>query len=282
MSVWPVLVGVFAGLTILLVLMMRLGRRVVTAGADRVAGEIEASLAEAFVFANRQKVAFWSMVAIVGLPVVGYVLSGSVFGAAAALVVALLAPQRVVAVMRKRRIGQLETQLPDVLLMMAGGLRAGASFSIALESVVSESPAPISQELGLLVRELRLGIDLDVAMRNVEKRIPVPDFLMVSAAVTISREVGGNLAEALESVARTLSAKLQMEGKIRALTSQGRMQGIVMTLLPIGLMAVLRVLEPEAMAPLFSERIGWMTLGVIAVMEVIGYKAISKITNIDV
>jgi tight adherence protein B len=166
--------------------------------------------------------------------------------------------------------------------MMAGALRAGASFPIALESMVAESSAPISQEFELLMREIRLGIDLDIAMHNVEARIPVPDFLMVTAAVTITREVGGNLAEALESVARTLQQKLQMEGKIKALTSQGRMQGIVMTCLPLFLMVVLRFMEPAAMAPLFSEPIGWGTLAVIAVMEFLGYQSISRITRIDV
>jgi tight adherence protein B len=148
--------------------------------------------------------------------------------------------------------------------------------------VVHETPAPISQEFDLLMREIRLGIDLDIAMRNVERRIPIPDFLMMTAAVTIAREVGGNLAEALESVARTLREKLTMEGKIKALTSQGRMQGIVMTCLPLFLMLVLRFMEPKAMAPLFTEPVGWATLAVIGVMELLGYFSISKITNIDV
>jgi tight adherence protein B len=153
---------------------------------------------------------------------------------------------------------------------------------MALDSVVQESLPPLAEEFDLLMREIRLGIDLDVAMRNIEKRIPIPDFMMVTAAITIAREVGGNLAEALESVARTLREKLQMEGKIRALTSQGRMQGIVMTCLPLLLMVVLRFIEPKAMAPLFSEPIGWATLGVIAAMEFLGYQSISKITRIDV
>ncbi|MDN7528224.1 type II secretion system F family protein [Burkholderia orbicola] len=282
MNLVVLLATIFVGFAIFVTIAIRLGRRAVKTRSKRVVNEIEASLAEAFVFANRQRVALLSLVSIILMPPITYLLFGSVLFAGLALVVALTAPGRMLAIMRRRRTSQLERQLPDVLLMMAGALRAGASFAVALESVVSESPAPISQELELLVRELRLGIDLDIAMQNIEKRIPVPDFLMVTAAVTISREVGGNLAEALESVARTLGAKLQMEGKILALTSQGRMQGIVMTLLPVGLMFVLDFMEPDAMAPLFHDRIGWMTLGVIGVMEFLGYKAISKITNIDV
>lgn len=219
---------------------------------------------------------------MIGLPVMAFLLTRSIVIALLAAPIAMTLPKKYFKRMRKKRIETLEQQLPDALLMMSGALRAGASFPSALEAVVHETTAPISQEFDLLMREIRLGIDLDIAMRNVEKRIPIPDFLMMTAAVTIAREVGGNLAEALESVARTLREKLQMEGKIKALTSQGRMQGIVMTCLPLFLMLVLRFMEPKAMAPLFTDPIGWATLAVIGVMELLGYVSISKITNIDV
>nr|WP_235850881.1 type II secretion system F family protein [Paraburkholderia piptadeniae] len=262
--------------------MARAAHLVLARGARHLASEVEQSLADVFVFVNRQKAATATLLAMAALPVLALMLSGSVLFALASLPLAWLVPRRVLGWMRARRIRTLERQLPDTLLMMAGALRAGGSFPIALESAVQESVPPISQEFDLLLREIRLGIDLDIAMRNIEKRIPVPDFMMVTAAVTISREVGGNLADALESVARTLQSKLQMEGKIRALTSQGRMQGIVMTCLPLFLMMVLRALEPVAMAPLFTTPIGWGTLAVIAVMEWLGYRSIARIVRIDV
>ncbi|WP_238271314.1 type II secretion system F family protein [Paraburkholderia terrae] len=251
-------------------------------GTRHLASEVEQSLADVFVFVNRQKAAAATLSAMIVLPVLAFALSGSFLVALASLPLVWFVPRKVLAWMRARRIRTLERQLPDMLLMIAGALRAGASLPIALESGVQESAPPISQEFDLLLREIRLGIDLDIAMRNIEKRIPVPDFMMVTAAVTISREVGGNLAEALESVARTLRDKLQMEGKIRALTSQGRMQGIVMTCLPLFLMMVLRAMEPVAMAPLFTTPIGWGTLAVIAVMEFLGYQSIVRIVRIDV
>ena len=282
MSLPIVLTLSFFGSLALIFLISRMGSATLRAGTRQMAGEIESSLADAFVFVNRQKAAAWSLVFMVGLPVAVFLLTGSMLIAVASVPIAMAVPKRFLARMRKKRIEALEKQLPDALLMMSGALRAGASFPIALEAVVQESAAPISQEFDLLMREIRLGIDLDVAMRNVEKRIPIPDFLMMTAAVTIAREVGGNLAESLESVARTLREKLQMEGKIRALTSQGRMQGIVMTCLPLFLMLVLRFMEPKAMAPLFGEPVGWATLAVIGVMELLGYFSIKKITNIDV
>ncbi|ABE33073.1 type II secretion system (T2SS), F family protein [Paraburkholderia xenovorans LB400] len=282
MSLPLILALAFFGSLFLIFLLSRMGTSTLRAGSRQMAGEIESSLADAFVFVNRQKAAAWSMVVMVGLPVIVFLFSHSILFALASVPIAMMLPKKYLKRMRKKRIEALEKQLPDALLMMSGALRAGASFPAALEAVVYETAPPISQEFDLLMREIRLGIDLDIAMRNVEKRIPIPDLLMMTAAVTIAREVGGNLAEALESVARTLREKLQMEGKIRALTSQGRMQGIVMTCLPLFLMLVLRFMEAKAMAPLFSEPVGWATLAVIGVMECLGYFWISRITNIDV
>ncbi|NPT39058.1 type II secretion system F family protein [Paraburkholderia xenovorans] len=282
MSLPIILALAFFGSLFLIFLLSRMGTSTLRAGSRQMAGEIESSLADAFVFVNRQKAAAWSMVVMVGLPVIVFLFSHSILFALASVPIAMMLPKKYLKRMRKKRIEALEKQLPDALLMMSGALRAGASFPAALEAVVYETAPPISQEFDLLMREIRLGIDLDIAMRNVEKRIPIPDLLMMTAAVTIAREVGGNLAEALESVARTLREKLQMEGKIRALTSQGRMQGIVMTCLPLFLMLVLRFMEAKAMAPLFSEPVGWATLAVIGVMECLGYFWISRITNIDV
>lgn len=282
MSLSIILGMAFFGIVFLIWIVARMGTSSLKAGSRQMVGEIESSLADAFVFVNRQKMAAWSIVTIVGLPILALLLTHSIIIALALVPLALTLPKKYLARMRKKRIETLEKQLPDALMMLSGALRAGASFPTSLEAVVHEAAAPISQEFDLLMREIRLGIDLDVAMRNVEKRIPVPDFMMVTAAVSIAREVGGNLAEALESVASTLREKLQMEGKIKALTSQGRMQGVVMTCLPLFLMLVLRFIEPKAMAPLFNQPVGWATLAVIAVMEFLGYKSITKITNIDV
>ncbi|KVQ09543.1 type II secretion system F family protein [Burkholderia ubonensis] len=249
---------------------------------QRVATEVESNLADLFIFINTQQVAGLSALAVFVLPLMVYLVLQNVLFTAVSVPLAFMLPRLWVGRMRTKRLRDIESQLPDALLMMSGALRAGASFPIALESVAQESRPPISQEFDLLLREIRLGVDLPVALRNMERRIPVSDFLMVTAAISISREVGGNLAETLESVARTLREKQQMEGKIRSLTAQGKMQGWVMTGLPIFLIFVLRHMEPKAMAPLFDSAIGWGVLLVIGVMEFIGYQAIKKITHIDV
>ncbi|EHP39912.1 flp pilus assembly protein TadB [Cupriavidus basilensis OR16] len=277
-----VLAGAFAVTMFLAWGMLFHGRKWFVKRTQRVASEVESNLADLFIFINTQQVAGLSALMVFVLPMVVYAVSQNVLFTAVSVPLSFMLPRLWVRRMQTRRLRELEEQLPDALLMMSGALRAGASFPIALESVAQESRPPISQEFDLLLREIRLGVDLMVALRNMERRIPVPDFLMVTAAISISREVGGNLAETLESVARTLREKQQMEGKIRSLTAQGKMQGWVMTGLPIFLIFVLRHMEPKAMAPLFNTPMGWGTLLVIGVMEFIGYQAIRKITNIDV
>jgi tight adherence protein B len=177
---------------------------------------------------------------------------------------------------------KFERQLPDALVMLSGTLRAGASIPNALDSLIAESPVPLSQEFSLLVRERKLGVDLDTALENMERRIPLEDLSMALSAIRISREVGGDLAATLESLADTLRRKLTMEGKIESLTAQGKLQGIVMSGLPVLLMLILLKLEPATMSLMFTTKIGWAVLFLVLCMQVLGFLAIRKITRIDV
>ncbi|MBV8031887.1 MAG: type II secretion system F family protein [Betaproteobacteria bacterium] len=240
------------------------------------------SLKDMFIFVDPAKMFRLNAIALFVVPTLVWFVTRNLLFAAAAAVVIILLPRFAVGFLQKKRLRQLELQLPDALLMVAGSMRAGAALTVALESMVSESRPPISQEFELLLREQRVGVDFDTALRNMEKRIPLQDFTMVISGMRISREVGGNLADILESLADTLRRKHTMEGKIDSLTAQGRMQGIVMTCLPIFLIFVLRFMEPEAMAPLFDTLLGWGVLAVVGVMEAIGYVFIRKIVNIDV
>lgn len=240
------------------------------------------TLADMFIFLDPQKMFRYNVIAMVALPVVVYLLTSNPVFAFAALIAAFVLPKYYVSSMRKKRFKTLEKQLPDALLMITGAMSAGASINIAIESMVSEQRPPIAQEFDLMMREMRIGVDFDTALKNMEMRNPIPDFALVIAALRISREVGGNLAEILNSLASTLREKQTMEGKIASLTAQGKVQGVVMTGLPLLVMFGLTQIEPVAMAPLFSTWPGWITLLVIGVMEILGYFFIQKITAIDV
>lgn len=244
--------------------------------------EEEGGLRDMFIAVDPQKLFYYNMAALFIVPGLLWGFTGNAVLVVGAAIFIIIFPRLYVRWLKKRRFEKFEKQLPDALLMVSGAMRAGASLTVAMESMVKEQQPPLSQEFDLLLREQRVGVDFDTALKNMEKRLPIQDFIMVVSGMRISREVGGNLADILETLADTLRMKHQMEGKIKALTAQGKMQGLVMTSLPLFLMFILTHMEPEAMAPLYDTFVGWGTLSVIAVMEVIGYVAIQKIVSIDV
>jgi len=197
-------------------------------------------------------------------------------------VVAIAAPSVYFRVKSRKRKLKMVTQLPDVLLMLASSLRSGTSLQIAMDLAIRETPAPLSQELGVVVREQRLGMAMEDALESMARRLKMEEIDLIVSAMTIARDVGGNLAETLDRLAGTLRAKATMEGKIRALTAQGKLQGLIVGLLPIFLMGALSFLQHDAMAPLFHTIMGYAVLGVIGILELFGFLWIRKIVSIDV
>lgn len=184
--------------------------------------------------------------------------------------------------LRRRRRARLIEQMPDALTMLSSSLKAGASLQVAMSMVVSESAAPISQEFSMVLRAQRLGMSLDDSLQGMGKRLDMEDMDLFVSAMTIAKDVGGNLAEILERLAATLRAKAAMEGKIRALTAQGRLQGWVVGLLPLVLGAVLCAMDPDAMSPMFTTTYGWGVLAGIALLLSLGGGFIRKIVTIDI
>lgn len=241
-----------------------------------------ANLTDMFMFVDPHRLFLLNIAAVIVFPMLAWVITQHVITAILTAVGVMLFPWWIYRMMRQRRMKKFEQQLPDAFIAVASSLQAGASLQMALESLVTEQPAPLNQEFELLTRQLRIGVDLETGLNNMEKRLPIPDFVVALSAIKISREVGGNLIEVMETLADTLRRKAGMEGKIESLTSQGRLQGKVMTGLPILLAVVLLQIEPEAMSKLFTTEIGWATLAIVVVMEVLGFLSIKKITDIDV
>ncbi len=240
------------------------------------------TLADMFIFLDPSQIFYYNVVALVVLPTLVWLFTGNPVFVSVAAIATLIVPKYYIKTLAVKRLKRFEEQLPDALLMVSGAMRAGASLNVALESMVKEQKPPLSQEFELMLREQRLGVDFDAALVNMEKRNPIQDFSLVVSGLRISREVGGNLAEILESLSATLREKATMEGKIRSLTAQGKMQGIIMSCLPLLMMAALNWIEPKAMGTMFTTFFGWATLTVILVMISIGYMFIRAITNIDV
>jgi len=241
-----------------------------------------ANMADMFMFMDPARLFYINLVAIVLFPLLFFALSGDPISSVVLAGFIALAPAMVYRNMRNKRLHKFEAQLPDGLIMVSGAMRAGASLNIALEGLVREMQPPLSQEFELFMREQKIGVDFGKSLEHMEKRLPIQDFSMLASALRINREIGGNLAEIIEALGDTLRKKHQMEGKIQSLTAQGKLQGIVMTGLPILLGVLLYFLEPNSMEKLWSTWYGYITLTVIIVMEFVGYIFISKITRIDV
>lgn len=241
----------------------------------------EVELADMFIFASGRQLFVLNLMLLVIVPMLLHVLFQITVITAAGALVMLLVPRMYFGMLRRKRLKKFEEQLPDAFMLLSSSLQSGASLNMALENVVQQSPAPLSQEFGLLVKKLRLGVTLEDGLVKMEERIPLPSFVMASSAVRISREVGGNLVETINGMATTLRRKKVMEGKIDSLTSQGRAQGIFMAMLPIFLAGILSVIEPEAMSQLYTTRVGLMVLAGMVVMEILGFTFIKKITTID-
>jgi tight adherence protein B len=241
----------------------------------------ELEMADMFIFTNGRKVFVLKVMIVILVPLFLHALFQILVVTLAGAVVALFVPRLVLKQMNKKRLLKFEEQLPDAFMLLSSSLQSGASLSMALENVVQQSPAPLSQEFGLLIKNIRLGVTLEDALLKLEKRVPLPSFIMASSAIRISREVGGNLVETINGMAAMLRRKRMMEGKIDSLTAQGRAQGTFMALLPVFLAGILSAIEPEAMSQLYTTRNGLMVLTVMVVMEVLGFMSIKRITRID-
>ena len=240
------------------------------------------NLAELYLFIEPEKIFLLNIISMLFLALIAYILFSSWVIALAVLVASALIPNLLYKTLRKRRQKQFITGLPEALGHIANSLAAGLGLSQSIEGVISVSRGAIQQEFDLLVREVRMGLDFNEALDNLYTRMPILELNLVVSCIKISRETGGNLAENLLRLADTLRRKLEMEGKIQALTAQGRAQGYVMTALPLLLGLVIYKMEPDEMMKLWTTRFGLAWLGTIVLLQILGFFFIRKIVNIDV
>lgn len=263
-------------------LAVRAGARFWDRYRENFVDQARLNLSDMFLFMDTTQLFLFNAVLLVVLPLLVWFVTGSLV--IAALLAALLAflPRKVYAWMKQKRIDKIQEQLPDALQMLSGSLRAGVGFAPAMEVLVHDGQPPLAQELALVLREQHLGVRTEEALEHFSDRIPIVDAKLFVSAVNISREVGGNLAETLATLAETLRRRLIMENKVKALTSQGRLQGIVMAMLPVFLISYLTFMYSSTMQPMFHTWHGWLVIAICVVMEYLGYRMCRKIMTIDV
>jgi len=211
-----------------------------------------------------------------------YLWRRDVVATAVACVVAFFGPRLYVSSLRGRRLKAFNQQLGDTINLMVNGIRAGYSVMQAMEAVSEEMGPPISEEFARVVKEVQLGLMLEQALANMLRRIASDDLDMMITAINVQREVGGNLAEVLDSISHTIRERIRIKGDIRALTAYGRGAGNLLSAIPIILSVIIYLITPDFMSQLFTDPCGWTMLGVAALGIVVGFLVIRKIVDIDV
>jgi tight adherence protein B len=238
-------------------------------------------LSDMFLFIDARQLLVLNIASMCLLGILSYILFNPILCGGATLFGFFL-PLLLVKHYRERRIKRFNVQLVDALQAMANAFRAGLTFTRAIEQTAREAQPPLAQEFGLFVKEVKLGVSLEEALINMGRRVGSDDLGLVVVATNIARQLGGNMAEMFETLSGVIRERFRLEGKIDALTSQGKLQGWVVAAMPVVLGMVLNSMRPDLMAPMMDHWFGYLLVATIALMEILGIVIIRRIVNIDI
>lgn len=239
------------------------------------------ALADLFVFVEPERLLRASAAGAMAALLLAMAMTRSWLASLAGAAIVFAAPRVLQRVWRRRYVRRIGEQLPDAMSMLAGAVRAGAALAQALDQLAMRVGPPLGHELSLVMRRHRLGMRFEEALHDFVRRVPLPEVQLLVTALTLTLQVGGSLAGALDRLTDTLRRKHVVEAKLRALTSQGRLQAVIVTALPLALMLALTALDPASMRPLYSTLGGWMVLGGIALLETTGWLLIRRIVAVE-
>jgi tight adherence protein B len=206
---------------------------------------------------------------------------GMGFGILAGLV-GFQVPALIVRFLRTRRLRRFNLQLVDTLVSMSNALKAGFSITQAFESVVRDGENPIAQEFDVFLQQTRVGVSFTEALQNLDQRVGSEDLTLVIQAIEATRKTGGNLTEIFEKIAATIRERLRIENRIRTLTAQQRLQGIVVGAMPAIIGVALMIVDPSLMGPFIHSTAGTVVIGVVVLLVTLGGLWIRKIVRIDI
>lgn len=195
---------------------------------------------------------------------------------------ALFSPRLLLKHLKQRRLLKFNLQLVDTLVNMSNALKAGFSITQAFEAVVKDGENPIAQEFSLFLHQTRVGVPFSEALQNLDDRVGSLDLTLVARAIETSRRTGGNLTEVFDKIASTIRERMRIENRIRTLTAQGRLQGIIVGSMPAILALVLLIMDPQMMKPFLASATGVSLVALAAVLVLLGALTIRKIIKIDV
>jgi len=181
-----------------------------------------------------------------------------------------------------RRRLKFNLQLPEALATMSNALRAGFSLSQAFDAVVDLGVDPVSEEFRIFQQQTRIGMSFEDALESMSRRVGSDDLTLVATAILVSRKTGGNVTEVFDRISETIRGRMKVERKARTMTAQGRMQGVIVSLMPFVLGAIMTVMKPNLMIPFFCSAPGAVAIAAVIALIAVGWLAIRKIVTIDV
>lgn len=238
------------------------------------------TLTEMFIFVSGKQILLITVILSAIFAFLGWLIFNWYLGVLTAAA-GLLLPISIVNAMRARRIRRFDEQLVDALIQMSSAFRAGLSLLQAAQTIAEEMPNPIAQEFALFGREVKLGVSQEEALENMAKRVRSENLLLVVTATNVSRKLGGNLAEMFDTIATTVRDRFQMEGRVQALTSMGKLQGWIVGSMPIAMGVIFNFMRPDLMEPMLNHAFGVGLVISIIVMEVLGILLLRRIMTIN-
>lgn len=181
-----------------------------------------------------------------------------------------------------RRRARFNAQLPEALSTMSNALRAGFSISQAFESVAEQGEPPVSEEFAILRQQLQVGMSFEDALESLSARVGSDDLTLVTTAISISRRTGGNVTEIFDRISETIRGRMRIERKVKSLTAQGRLQGVIVSVMPLFLGFVLLLIRPGIMVPFLTSAVGVVSVAATCALVAAGWLLIRKIIRIDV
>lgn len=219
----------------------------------------------------------------VGAGLLGFLLSaGGVLLTVVLLALGAILPWLYLSRKRSKRLKAFNAQLAETLQLISGSLSAGLSLAQSIDTVVREGAEPMAGEFRRALIEARLGVQIEDSLNSIAARMESPDFAWVVMAIRIQREVGGNLAELLLTVAATMRERDYLRRQVKTLSAEGRMSAWILCALPPGILLYLLILNPIYLEPMLSSPLGWIMLGTAATMMSVGAFWMSRLVKVEV
>ena len=196
--------------------------------------------------------------------------------------VASMAPYWYILVRRKRRFWRFQMHFPDALDSLARALRAGAAVSAGLEIVASESDGPVATEVRKTVVEVSFGVSWERALDNLSRRIPLTEVALFVAALQIHSRTGGRLGEVMNRLAESMREQNSLQGEIRSISAHGKLTGLILTLVPIGIAGIMMVVSPDYIGVLFTHPYGKHLIAAAFVCLCLAHFIIQKLVDIEI